>query len=210
MSEGNIQKAYIPQSGDLVEKIRLNAAMVFTNATIGEKSEVLSHLNDWSSEFGKIYIDETNDLEKHLDYARFGKHSEKLCDHYSALMNVCAQHILDIEAAFFHLGQMGYHGAYVLAEREVAKSKIENSKQLVKKLQGGRNASPRARRKKFALQLYAQHRDKTVTAHEAAHRLKEEIFQNATALGDPLSVDRGFETIYEWFRDYDKEHPRKQ
>lgn len=210
MSESHIQKTYIPQSVNLVEKIRLNAAMIFTNAAIGEKSEVLSHIDNWGDEFGKIFINDAKDLEKHLNHTKFGEHSEKLCDHYAALMDICAQLILDIEAAFFHLGQMGYHGAYVLAEREVAKSKIENSKQLVKKLQGGRSTSPRARRKNFALQLYAQRRGETATAHEAAHRLKEEIFQNATALGDPLSVDRGFETIYEWFRDYDKDHPRKQ
>lgn len=75
-------------------------------------------------------------------------------------------------------------------------------------MRAGRRSSLTAARKSAAVRLYAERRDSTASPHDAAKQLQDEIVRMAQEMGKPLSVDRAFDTIYEWFREHDKKYPR--
>lgn len=77
-------------------------------------------------------------------------------------------------------------------------------------MRAGRRSSLTAARKSAAVRLYAERRDSTASPHDAAKQLQDEIVRMAQEMGKPLSADRAFDTIYEWFREHDKKHPRNQ
>lgn len=111
-----------------------NGAMLYFNATIGEKWKDIDFYGDWEAQFSSFLMDEADLIARHVAQDRIDPHAESLAEHFECLKTACfGEGGLDIEAAISHLGKIGYHGAQVMAAREVARSKIEQSKKLLKK-----------------------------------------------------------------------------
>lgn len=185
------------------------ATVISTHACIGDKWKIALNSGNWEDEFLHQMLAEAEVIGSHVALDRFKFFSEQLIKSHSQVKAACKSDTdFDIDKALSALAQVALDGSQLLAERAVARSKIESSKSLLGKMKAGKQQGPQGKRKEFARRLYAKNRHLTKSPRAAAQRLGEEIVRNASLFGAPLSADRATQTIYEWFLEYDKEHPR--
>lgn|GEM_PF-6439096 len=128
-----------------------NGAMLYFSATIGERWRDLDFYGDWETQFSSFLMDEADLIARHVATDRIDPHADSLGFHFECLKTACfGEGGLNLEAAIFHLGKIGHHGAQVMAAREVARSKIEQSKKLLKK-----RTEPIHARRKLIQELWA-------------------------------------------------------
>lgn len=118
----------------VAERLYITGLMLYLNACVGEAWEELLLQEGWEDRFGEVLMREADVIARHLDEEKLSPHAEELSSYYEQLKMACYKNAEpDLAAAIFCLGKLGYHGAQMVAVREVAKSKIEQSRKLLRK-----------------------------------------------------------------------------
>lgn len=118
----------------IAEQIYRNGVMLYLNAFIGEKWRELPENDNWEEKFTEVLMKEADLIARQVNSDHITENADSVGEHFNELKTACFHKDgPNIEVAIFHLGRIGYHGSLVMSAREVARSKIEQSRNLLKK-----------------------------------------------------------------------------
>ena len=193
------------------KEIFFSAFKIYLNA-FSDVAEIPSP-SDWP-ELRRLVREKMLALEKYLEVEEFGAHANTLTDHLNQVMTLCRPDrqcsIQEFQLCIAHLTEMAVAAARVRSHHEVAKDRRQRSMDLMRTRQKGRDQGPQAQRKKLVLAEYSRKRQEFDGAHAAATGLLDRAKEIAKGVGYPLAEGRAHKTVYEWFQEYDAEHPRNE